>query len=374
MKKHANPLKNIAQSLTSFIAASAKAKRSSDIGILSQLVELARLRRPPNCISPSEYYDFNLYDSQKFDWAAKKSFLGWRSPVIPSLQEPHWHALANDKLAYYGLMTGLGFQIPSIFAIYHKGERFFGDVPVFKDTDLLADFLRTNCPFPFYGKPVHGLYGEGNVLCTAYSPETDSLRMASGGLIKVGDFVSGLLDRSNSGYLFQQVLKGSSGITALFGDRLSTVRIVISLTLAGPKVVIVEWKIPTGDNIIDNYHDGSTGNLLALVNPATGRIQHVALPDGTIANDPALAHPDTGALLIGAAIPNWTTMVNLALNAARSFPGLRLQGWDVADTTIGLIPLEVNLVTGRTAYNHQHFMQKGFFDEDMQIAWAALRA
>ena len=360
--------------LENLIAASIKARRTHGIGLVSQWLEIARLWRLPNRISPSEYYDFNLYDSRKFDRAAKRHFLGWRSPVVSSLEHTHWHALANDKLAYYGMMAGLGFPVSRIFAIYHKGERYFGDVPVFKNTDQLADFLRTQCPFPFYGKPVHGLYGGGNMLCTAYIPERDSLRMASGAFIKVDEFVAGLLDRSGRGYLFQQVLEPSPAMAELFGNRLSTVRIVIALTLTGPQVVFTEWKIPTGDNIIDNFHDGATGNMIALTDPATGMIQSVRLPDKTMSTSPLLAHPDTGALLVGAITPNWKAMVDLTMKAARAFPGLRLQGWDIADTPIGPIPLELNLVTGRTAYNHQLFMQKGLFDENVRAMWETSRA
>jgi len=361
--------------LADLIAASVEARRSSGRGLLAQYVEMARLWRLPNRISPSEYFDFALYDSRKLDQAAKRRFLGWRSPVVPGLQKTQWHALANDKLAYYGLMSGLGFQIPRIFAIYNKNERYFGAVPVFKTPGLLADFLRgTACPFPFYGKPAHGFYGEGNVLCTGYVPESDALRMASGALVRVDEFATGLPDRSDRGYIFQQVLEPSPAIARLFGNRLSTVRIVVALTTTSPRVVFVEWKIPTGDNIIDNFHDGATGNLLASVDPTTGRIQRVALPDGSVSSNASLSHPDTGTLLTGTAIPNWNAMVNLSLTAARAFPGLGLQGWDIADTSTGPVPLEVNLVTGRTAYNHQHFMGKGLFDEDLQSLWVASHA
>lgn len=90
-------LVNRLKSVANLIAAGLKAKRTSGRGLLSQYVEMARLRRLPNRISPSEYYDFDLYDDRKLDWAAKRRFLGWQSPVITGLQPPSWHALANDK-------------------------------------------------------------------------------------------------------------------------------------------------------------------------------------------------------------------------------------------------------------------------------------
>jgi hypothetical protein len=372
-ERHSRTLKKLAQSLAAFIAASVKAKRSSGTGILSQLVEIARLRQPPNCISPSEYYDFNLSDKRKLDWAAKNSYLGWRSPVITDLQNPAWRSLANDKLNFYGLMRGLGFQVPHLYAIYSQSRRFFGNTPVFSDTDSLADFLRHGCPYPFYGKPADGSYGAGNILCTAYIPESDSLLMASGSPIKIDAFFKDHLKRSRNGYLFQQVLQPSSAISELLGNRLSSVRIVVALCDDGPRLITGEWKIMTGNNIIDNFHDGTTGNLMAVVDTANGSIQRIALPGGTITSEHSVTHPDTGVRLMGTAIPNWTAMTELVLTASRAFPGLRLQGWDIADTTTGLIPLEVNLVTGRTAYNHQRRMGRGLFDESVKKTWLGLR-
>lgn len=370
--KPARPLKKLVGSLTALITASIEAKRTSGKGMLSQLVEISRLRRPPNCVSPSEYYDFNLSDNQ-LDWAAKSSYLGWRSPVITDLQNPAWHALANDKLNFYGLMTGLGFQVPHLYAIYSQSRRFFGNTPVFSDTDSLADFLRNRCPYPFYGKPADGAYGAGNILCTAYIPESDSLCMPSGSQISIEAFIKDHLIRSRNGYLFQQVMEASTGMTELWGNRLSTVRIVVALCEDGPRIMLCEWKIATGSNIVDNFHDGKTGNLLALADTSNGCIQRIALPNGGITSESSVAHPDTGVQLMGTAVPNWNAMRELVLTAARAFPGLRLQGWDIADTTTGLIPLEVNLVTGRTAYNHQQFMQKGLFDESVKSTWQALR-
>jgi hypothetical protein len=54
------------------------------------------------------------------------------------------------------------------------------------------------------------------------------------------------------------------------------------------------------------------------------------------------SHPDTGARLQGAVIPEWRAMTELCLEAARHFPGLRLQAWDVAPTPVGPVILEIN--------------------------------
>lgn len=371
MRGGGNRITEARDAITRLLRAAFEAKRAAGKGLLSQLREMNELRRYPNCVSPSEYYDFGLY-APNVDRATRHSYLGWRSPVINDLQRTEWRALANDKLAFQGMMAGLGFRVPRIYGLYSKSNRYFGATPVFGDPDTAADFLRQSCPYPFYGKPADGLYGQGNILCAAYLPASDALEISTGDTVPVQSFVKTHLGRSRNGYLFQEVLKPSEAIASLWGDRLSTVRIVIALCESGPKLVLGEWKIPTGNNFIDNFHDGQTGNLLALVDPANGAVKRVALPNGTVTSDPSIRHPDTGTPIIGTHVPNWPGMVVLAMTAARALPGLRLQGWDIADTSVGLVPLEVNLVTGRTAYNHQHFMQKGLFDAEVLRTWENL--
>ena len=53
-------------------------------------------------------------------------------------------------------------------------------------------------------------------------------------------------------------------------------------------------------------------------------------------------HPDTGRPITGTAIPDWEALSTLVELAARLFPGIRTQSWDIALTDKGPIPLEVN--------------------------------
>ena len=53
-------------------------------------------------------------------------------------------------------------------------------------------------------------------------------------------------------------------------------------------------------------------------------------------------HPDTGALFVGTALPDWIKLRNLVTKAACVFPGIRTQSWDIALTDQGPVFLEVN--------------------------------
>ena len=87
--------------------------------------------------------------------------------------------LANDKIAYYSYIMGLGLPIPKTFAVFHEGDRPAPSKTLCTKASL-AHFLRSESPYPFYGKPSHSLYGIGNTHCVGYLSRSVSLQMADG--------------------------------------------------------------------------------------------------------------------------------------------------------------------------------------------------
>ena len=53
-------------------------------------------------------------------------------------------------------------------------------------------------------------------------------------------------------------------------------------------------------------------------------------------------HPETGAALVGLALPDWERAVRLCLHAAAVFPGIRTQLWDIGLTEAGPVVLELS--------------------------------
>ena len=72
-------------------------------------------------------------------------------------------------------------------------------------------------------------------------------------------------------------------------------------------------------------------------------------------------HPDTGATLIGYVLPGWGRVTQLCLAAAKAFPGVRTQSWDVALTPAGPVLLEVNF--GGDLNLHQIAHRRGALTE-----------
>jgi len=110
----------------------------------------------------------------------------------------------------------------------------------------------------------------------------------------------------------------------------------------GPEIFRCAWKVPAGLNMSDNFIHGEVGNLLALVNVDTGRVERIISGTGFELRE-VTEHPDTGQILLGMTLPDWAAVRALCLTAATAFPGLRLQSWDIALGAAGPVILEVNV-------------------------------
>jgi hypothetical protein len=111
-----------------------------------------------------------------------------------------------------------------------------------------------------------------------------------------------------------------------------------------PRLLLAVLRITAGDNVIDNFEHGSTGNLVAPIDLDTGT---VGAARGSIRKDwPTMAafsrHPETGHAIEGFKIPHWTAMIALALKSQQSLPALKSTGWDIAMTPEGPLLIETN--------------------------------
>src|SRR5512134_513664 len=107
--------------------------------VLSQLVEIGRLRFGPGRLSGSHYYHFGLYDD-RLSFAEKQTFVAWDWDYLSDrLNDPGWAELCDDKLLTYATLRGLGLPFPELRALYHPGGRTWGDLPAFsREKDLAA--------------------------------------------------------------------------------------------------------------------------------------------------------------------------------------------------------------------------------------------
>ncbi len=308
----------------------------------AQVLDIWRLRFGPGKLRPDEYYYYGLYDDRRFDLAEKLKFLGraTQDGIYRRCNAPEWWYIAHDKLVFYAILQGLGLPVPETRALYHAARRCFGPVPALPDPQALAAHLRQGMAYPFFAKPATGIRSVGVAAAEAYDGARDAIVFKGERAQGVDAYVAELEPYRKDGYLFQEMLRPHPRLEELCGQRLSTVRLILLLEAAGPSILHALWKIPVGDNPADNFW--RAGNLLAGLDAGTGRVTRVL--QGVGPEQRALeCHPDTERPLAGLELPDWPALTELSLEAARAFPGLRMQAWDIALTDRGPVLVEVNI-------------------------------
>ncbi|MBF6907457.1 hypothetical protein HN295_20035, partial [Acinetobacter baumannii] len=106
------------------------------------------------------------------------------------------------------------------------------------------------------------------------------------------------------GILLQAVAHPHPDIAQRFGPRLATARVFVLVTNDGPLVHRAALRIPAGDNMVDNFQHGASGNLLGAIEVDSGVVSNVI---GKYNNrlETIPAHPDTGQQIIGCVVPDW---------------------------------------------------------------------
>ena len=333
--------------------------------LADQAREIATLRKKPGLVGAFDYYAYGLYDDARYTPEQKRAFVGWTYKALQDpLNDRTWQAVCDDKLVSYAVFEGLALPYPEVYAVYQPSGRTFGPVPALHTPEALADFLRTEMRYPFFGKPVRDSHGGGATSVVSIDRDRDLLTLAGGAETGVEDYVAsgparwagGQRRRSStqSGYLFQSRIVQHSLVERLSGGRVSSLRMVVLLWPDGPRLFRVTWKLPVGENITDHVI-GNSGNVKCYVDRETGRVEEVVRgpgPEGTEVfalgqhGVPIEAHPDTGEPLRGVVLPDWDEAVALCLRAAAAFPGLRYQSWDLVLGEDGPLVLELNFGGG----------------------------
>jgi len=346
------------------IAESLRTRKQYNIGLWRQFCQALYLRFGSCKLDPWEYFFFQVF-LDRYPLKEKQCFVGWRREIkLDRAANAHAaRGMANNKLACHELLTKNGMPLPEIAAVYGDVDRGMTDTTMLTDANDVAAFLRHSCHYPLFVKPVRGKHGRDTYALQGLVD--GALQLSSGHWLGLTDFIARLDPARPGGIVFQEMLQTSPAIEAVCGRRLTSVRLIVILTSAGPEILSAVWRIPTGANITDNFNCGRNGNIIAGIELATGHVQRVVRGINWI-NIPVDHHPDTGSAFCGLHLPDWQRICALCLDAATQFPGLRLQHWDVALTDRGPVIMEINVEGGMRT--HQIVQQRGIYGTRLQKA------
>jgi hypothetical protein len=234
-----------------------------------------------------------------------------------------------------------GLPVPRLLAIHRRTRP--GTVPDAAVGGARLSWLDRLGAAEFVVKPAVSGYGRGVRVCARVAPsryrDAQGVQLEADALLAWMDDVGG-----RHGCVIQERVRNHAAIEALSGSRyLQTVRFYTLLDRSGePRLLHAYFKLIAGDNFVDNFRAGDTGNLLALPGLEDGVLGPALAPDRRGRLVEVLRHPDTGARIDGFRLPDWSAARGLAFDAARAFAPLRLVGWDVAIGPDGPILIEGN--------------------------------
>lgn len=199
----------------------------------------------------------------------------------------------------------------------------------------------------FVIKPACGGMGRGILVVGERLPSGD-YRLAGGGRASLAELGRHMADTIFGAYserledrvFVERRIESNELLSALWADGLSDFRVLV---LRG-RPLLAMLRVPTArSGGRANLHCGGVGLAVDLERGLTTR----AVIDGS----PVLAHPDSGAPLVGLQIPHWGDVIAIALRAALAVP-LGYVGVDlVIDRDRGPLVLEVNARPGLEIQN-----------------------
>ena len=339
--------------------------RAGHKSIRRQLTDicLARLRGQP--LTLDEYYELRLFNLELFDDAELARFVGkyGKEWIHRQLNNIRWEGMVTDKLILYSLLDNFGIPHPRVQALICNIERYAGTIPVIRQVDDLADFLQRRANYPLFCKAVKGSHGRGSLRIENFDVENRTLHLSTGDLMPVESFLESCLSGNRFGFLIQDAAQPAPQLREIVGDLVSGLRMVVFVGDDKATHFRTTWKIPCGNNFIDHFAGGTTGNLIANVDVRSGTVTRVFGGSGLNARLD-LPHPDSGAILDGFVIPGWEEISQLVLRAATCFPDFRWQHWDVGITDSGPTIFELNSAGG------MHILQlasgKGLLDSTLK--------
>lgn len=303
-------------------------------GIISRCL---RTLRGPGRLTMHEFIYHGLHDPAIATDELPR-FLGarMRHKQTASVNSRDWAAPTFDKLLWDTILRGADLPRPTLRASYGPGRPSAG-IEWLPNRDAVLAFLRQPANYPLFGKPNGGGRSLG-VLALRELDGDDVLlqRGASRPVEQVADFITRY---SAKGFLFQDILAPHPAIAELTGGTLATARVFLLVDPERVRIENITLKIPRADAIVDNFWRG--GNMLGAIDPDTGAVVRVVSGSGLERVELA-EHPDTGRNFHGFVLPDIAALKDLCTDAAPVFPELPLQGWDIAFTERGPVPVELN--------------------------------
>jgi hypothetical protein len=260
-----------------------------------------------------------------------------------SVNPPQRECLTEDKSLFYPYCSGLGLPVPALYAVLGRQGGYTPSGRTLAGREAWAEFLSGDVPEHLVVKPAFGYYGLGvRVLRRVGGAFLDDKGRT---LTPAALYDELAAEQKFRKFVFQERLFPHPELVRLSGTAAAqTIRMVTYVEDGEVECNHAFLRITVGTNLVDNYHDGKSGNLAACVGVRDG-----CLREGWGASLNGVGfrrvthHPGTGVALAGFRLPLWEEAKSLVARAATLFLPMRSIGWDVALTPSGPALIEANM-------------------------------
>lgn len=285
-------------------------------------------------IPPHFYYLYRLYDykeNQWLDFIYTHELPHWHQMMSPNISMRSQH-LMSDKVDFAHAMTAVGLPLITTLYARSKGEK-ITEQQLFNQKSM---FL----------KPIHGSQKKG-ALALIYRAQSDCYDLTGDGAEHLGNvdsnnhrsgIVNFIQQKINQeAYLFQPLLKNDTELSTIFSCKeLITVRLITALNNENTLQAI--------SAVLEIPNDGRYNQVHNLAIEITaGRL----IKPSDDFDTELLAKYRLGSEL---KIPNWQHVVDISINAHKSFLDIYAIGWDLTITAAGIKLIEGNINWGLVAH------------------------
>jgi hypothetical protein len=276
-----------------------------------------------------EHNDASLYVSDV------QRYLRTRHMVNPRLQD-----IIDNKLSTHLLLQNLAIPTPELAGVYSRGRIHLYPTERWLEVETYLDELEEGRRI--FLKPLGGAEGKN-----LYSVKRTPAGVRMNGLDLDVATAAARLTRSNRPLIIEGLVDQHPDTAALFPETTNTLRLLTMLDLEThePFILLAVQRIGSlTSGLVDNW---TQGGLSAQIDLESGRLGVAArLPQDRPELQWFSHHPDSGASIEGAQVPNWAETVDTVLRAARAISFLEYVGWDVIVGPDGPVILEANINSG----------------------------
>jgi hypothetical protein len=283
----------------------------------------------------------DLSPEMKEKYLSKKRMTEVQSRLNPK----SWINVTEDKGIFYVYAKALGLPIPRLYALYFRKSP--GWAPpniILSGKEDWIRFLDREIPDEFVIKPCRGVYGKKvRIFIKSGQCYADPFGKKYG-TEEIYKLMS--TDQEYDRFAIQERLINHPELVRLTGTPfLQTVRISSFIDECNKcHLLHSSFRMITGDQVVDNFSGGGTGNMLSGIEMDTGRLNPaMSVNELGVRSKDVVIHPRTGEKIEGFEIPLWEEARSLILETAPKFLPIRTLGWDVGITPRGPVIIEANM-------------------------------